>query len=65
MHWSQCRRFSFLELTWFRSFPDEFAFAGEFDDGIWQIDNSVPPLLLKATAKHIRQRFFMKKSSAQ
>ena len=53
MHWSECRRFSLPEFKRFGSFPDEFCFAGEFEDGIRQIGNSVPPLLMRAIAKHV------------
>ena len=56
MHWVACRRFSLPEFKRFGSFPDEFTFAGEFEEGIRQIGNSVPPLFMKAIAQHIRQR---------
>ena len=55
MHWSECRRFSLPEFKRFSSFPDSFTFAGEFQDGIRQIGNCVPPLFMKAIAGHIRQ----------
>jgi DNA (cytosine-5)-methyltransferase 1 len=53
MHWSERRRFSLPEFKRFSSFPDEFAFAGEFEEGIRQIGNCVPPLFMKAIAGHI------------
>ena len=53
MHWSECRRFSLPEFKRFGSFPDEFTFAGPFEEGIRQIGNSVPPLFMKAIARHI------------
>jgi site-specific DNA-cytosine methylase len=53
MHWTECRRFSLPEFKRFGSFPDEFAFAGAFEEGIRQIGNSVPPLFMKAIARHI------------
>jgi DNA (cytosine-5)-methyltransferase 1 len=53
MHWSERRRFSLPEFKRFGSFPDEFAFAGAFEEGIRQIGNSVPPLLMRAIAKHV------------
>ena len=55
MHWSECRRFSLPEFKRFSSFPDSFAFAGEFQDGIRQIGNCVPPLFMKAIARHIKR----------
>jgi DNA (cytosine-5)-methyltransferase 1 len=56
MHWSECRRFSLPEFKRFSSFPDSFMFAGEFENGIRQIGNCVPPLFMKAIAGHIMQR---------
>ena len=55
MHWAARRRFSLPEFKRFGSFPDGFAFAGEFDEGICQIGNSVPPLFMQANADHIRR----------
>ena len=55
MHWSERRRFSLPEFKRFGSFPDAFEFAGEFNEGIRQIGNSVPPLFMKAIAELIRR----------
>jgi len=57
MHWSERRRFSLPEFKRFGSFPDAFEFTGEFDEGIRQIGNSVPPLLMKAIAECLRSNF--------
>ena len=54
MHWAECRRFSLPEFKRFSSFPDAFAFAGEFEEGIRQIGNCVPPLFMRAIAGHIK-----------
>lgn len=54
MHWSEKRRFSLPEFKRFGSFPDAFKFAGEFEEGMRQIGNSVPPLFMYAIARHIR-----------
>jgi DNA (cytosine-5)-methyltransferase 1 len=54
MHWLERRRFSLQEFKRFGSFPDEFVFPGEFEDGIRQIGNCVPPLFMKAISGHIR-----------
>ncbi len=56
MHWSECRRFSLPEFKRFGSFPDDFTFAGEFEEGIRQIGNCVPPLFMKAIAGHILEK---------
>ena len=56
MHWSERRRFSLPEFKRFASFPDEFAFAGAFDEGIRQIGNCVPPLFMRAIARHIQTK---------
>ena len=56
MHWCECRRFSLPEFKRFGSFPDAFAFAGAFEEGIRQIGNSVPPLFMKAIADHLREQ---------
>ena len=53
MHWTECRRFSLPEFKRFGSFPDEFAFAGEFEEGIRQIGNCVPPLFMRAIARSV------------
>jgi DNA (cytosine-5)-methyltransferase 1 len=55
MHWAERRRFSLQEFKRFSSFPDSFMFAGEFENGIRQIGNCVPPLFMKAIAMHIRE----------
>jgi len=54
MFWSERRRFSLPEFKRFGSFPDGFEFPGEFEEGIRQIGNSVPPLFIKAIAEHIQ-----------
>jgi DNA (cytosine-5)-methyltransferase 1 len=56
MHWEARRRFSLPEFKRFGSFPDAFAFAGAFEEGIRQIGNCVPPLFMKAIAGHIREK---------
>ncbi len=53
-HWAERRRFSLPEFKRFGSFPDAFFFAGPFDEGIRQIGNCVPPLFMRAIAKHVR-----------
>lgn len=55
MHWSECRRFSLPEFKRLGSFPDPFLFAGQFDEGIRQIGNCMPPLFMRSIARHIRE----------
>jgi len=55
MCWNERRRFSLPEFKRFGSFPDDFAFAGEFEEGIRQIGDCVPPLFMKAIARHITE----------
>jgi hypothetical protein len=54
MHWAERRRSSLPEFKRFSSFPDEFIFAGEFEEGIRQIGNCVPPLFMKAIIDYLR-----------
>jgi DNA (cytosine-5)-methyltransferase 1 len=60
MHWCEPRRFSLPEFKRFSSFPQKFMFAGEFQEGIRQIGNSVPPLFMKGIARHIRENLLGK-----
>jgi DNA (cytosine-5)-methyltransferase 1 len=64
MHWCECRRFSLPEFKRFGSFPHAFTFAGQFEEGIRQIGNSVPPLFMKAIAGHIREKILSPFSGA-
>jgi DNA (cytosine-5)-methyltransferase 1 len=56
MRWDEKRRFSLPEFKRFGSFPDGFIFAGEFEEGIKQIGNCVPPLFMRAIARHIAEK---------
>lgn len=55
MHYSECRFLSDAELKRTGSFPDAFVFAGKSEHVIQRIGNSVPPLLMRAIASHIKQ----------
>ena len=57
MHWAECRRFSLQEFRRFSSFPDGFTFAGESPRGSGNRVNRVPPLFMRAIARHIRRVF--------
>ena len=56
MRWDERRRFSLPEFKRFASFPDDCRFAGGFEEGIRQIGDCVPPLFMRAIARHIRER---------
>jgi DNA (cytosine-5)-methyltransferase 1 len=52
-HPDECRPLSTLERCRLGSFPDDFKFTG-WNAAIERIGNSVPPLLMKAIAAHIK-----------
>jgi len=54
MHWHEKRRFFLSEFKRFGSFPDGFVFAGEFEEGIKQIGNCVPPVFMKSIAEYVK-----------
>jgi site-specific DNA-cytosine methylase len=62
MHWYARRRFSLPEFKRFGSFPDAFEFAGEFDEGIRQIGNSVPPLFMRTIALYVQREILKGKT---
>lgn len=54
-HWGEQRRFTKAEFMRLGSFPDDYKFAGEWADAVRRIGNSVPPLLMRSIARHIRE----------
>lgn len=54
MHPDVPRLLSLGELRRVGSFPSQFRFLGGFDDGVNRIGNSVPPLLMRSVAAHVR-----------
>ena len=54
MHPDEPRRLGVAELRRIASFPDAFAFEGDWMDAVNGIGNSVPPLLMRAIARHVR-----------
>lgn len=50
------RYVSIAELKRLGSFPDEFKFVGSFEQKWARIGNSVPPLLMRVIAQHIREK---------
>jgi DNA (cytosine-5)-methyltransferase 1 len=53
------RAMSGRELARLQSFPDQFQFPGSFEDWVARIGNSVPPLMMRAIAQHIRDHILM------
>jgi len=60
MHWAERRRFTLGEYKRFSSFPDDFKFPEtgdimkDWSGAVARMGNSVPPLLMRAIAGHIR-----------
>jgi DNA (cytosine-5)-methyltransferase 1 len=55
LHWSERRRFTVGEFKRFASFPDTFKFAGDYEDAVARIGNSVPPQFMRRIAEHVRE----------
>jgi site-specific DNA-cytosine methylase len=65
VHPYEIRKLSIAEIKALASYPEEFQFVGSYRARWACVGNSVPPLLMRAIAEHIRYRFFMTKSAAQ
>lgn len=55
MHWTEPRTMTMEEIRRFGSFPDPYRQVGKFDEQYARIGNSVPPLFMRAIARHIRR----------
>ena len=55
MHWGEPRRFTRREYSRFTSFPDGYQWPGEWKDAVARIGNCVPPFMMRAVARHVRQ----------
>lgn len=53
-HPFELRYLTIAEIKRIGSFPDDFKLIGKFDEKWARIGNSVPPLLMKAIAEHIK-----------
>jgi DNA (cytosine-5)-methyltransferase 1 len=53
-HPAENRSMNGRELARIQSFPDEYRFIGGHKDWVARIGNSVPPLMMRAIAEHIR-----------
>lgn len=60
IHWSENRTLSIGEYKRIASFPDEYTFIGSFSMALQRIGNSVPPLMMRALAGHIRSEILSK-----
>jgi DNA (cytosine-5)-methyltransferase 1 len=65
MHWAEKRRFTVREFARFGSFSDQFRFAGDYPQQVARIGNSVPPLLMRAIARHIREAILQPQQLAE
>jgi DNA (cytosine-5)-methyltransferase 1 len=54
IHPTESRSIAIGEMRRMASFPDDFFFAGKYFDAHSRIGNSVPPLFMRAIARHIR-----------
>ena len=55
MHWKERRTLTIEEAKRLSAFPDEFIMTGSFTEQWMRLGNSVPPLLARAIAVHIRK----------
>ncbi|MCI0526310.1 MAG: DNA cytosine methyltransferase, partial [Nitrospira sp.] len=60
IHPSEDRPIGIGEAKRIGSFPDDYQFVGGYKDIIPRIGNSVPPLMIKSIARHIRQEILDK-----
>jgi len=60
MHWSEPRNMTIEEIKRLSSFPDEYQLVGNFERQYERIGNSVPPLMMRAIARHIRDRILQR-----
>jgi len=55
VHPYELRKLTIPEVKRLASFPDHFAMNGEYKDRWARIGNSVPPLFMRAIARHVRR----------
>ncbi|MDP9475074.1 MAG: DNA cytosine methyltransferase [Actinomycetota bacterium] len=63
-HWAHPRCLTIAEVKRLFTFPDDFELVGNHTDQWKRLGNSVPPLLIKAVAEHIRDEI-LSPSTAQ
>jgi DNA (cytosine-5)-methyltransferase 1 len=59
-HFSEQRALSIGEAKRIGSFPDVFQTVGDYSTQWMRIGNSVPPLLMRSIARHIRAEILSK-----
>lgn len=64
VHFAEKRMISIPEIQRIQGFPDQFRFSGDYFDAWERIGNSVPPLLARAIARHIRSEILEAASAA-
>lgn len=57
-HWSECRRFSFLEIKRFGSFPDDYK-AKTPQIGKYMVGMSVPPMMTEFVARNVAEQWLL------
>jgi len=60
IHPEENRRLTIPEIKRLASFPDDYKFTGKYKEQWERIGNSVPPLLMKAIAEHIKANIIEK-----
>ncbi len=56
----ECRKFSVAETKRLSGFPDDYVLAGDYRQKIERMGRSVPPLMMRAVAAHIRDHILSK-----
>lgn len=59
-HWAEKRALTIPEAKRLASFPDAFQFPGVYTEQWARIGNSVPPLLMRSIARHVRANILAK-----
>ncbi len=65
LHPAEDRFLGINELKRLNSLPDEFQLVGRYEEQWARVGNSVPPLFMRAIARHIRAQIFNSKVSQQ
>lgn len=60
MHPDEPRELTVGELKRIGSYPSDFVFGGKWEDALARIGNSVPPLMMRSVANHIRREILDK-----
>lgn len=63
-HWSERRALSVGEAKRIASFPDPFVLMGRYAEQWARVGNSVPPLLMRAIAAHVRAAILARDDAA-